>query len=213
MGEREGIGPTTGHRRTAVPQAGDASAFGADCLLADSFVIACGLPLFWHLGIPGSPALAAVYIASVAVLVALTPFLIWLLHWGLPVPLRVRRMSLAALVGMTPVLVAGTIAVAAGMQSVFLGISIMSVSAAVLIVLAGERFRDEPAPIRLKTVRLGVALLTPLIVLGLTQYHAPGTDIVSGWAIPVPAAAAGAVGASRGFLREMRTRDRARADR
>ncbi len=213
MGERERIVPDTRGTHTAVPQAGDASAFGADCLLLDSFVIACGLPLFSVLGIPGAPGLAAAYIASVAVLVALTPFLVWLLHWGLPVPLRVRRMSLWALMAMTPVLVAGTIAVAAGMQSVFLGVSIMSFSASVLIVLAGERFRDDPAPTRLRAVRIAATLLTPFVVLGLTQYFAPGTDIVAGWAIPVPAAAAGAVGASRGFLREMRTRDRARADR
>ncbi|MDP2232022.1 MAG: hypothetical protein Q8K89_00180 [Actinomycetota bacterium] len=201
-----GQGSTVG--RTAVPQESDASAFGADCMLVDAFAIACGLPLYYVIGIPSSMPLMLAYVASVVGLVALTPFMVWLMHWGLPVPLRVRRITMTSLLYLTPMLILALIVIALEMQRVFLGVAIMGFAAAVLIAVAGERFRDYPAPTRLVLIRVGAAVLTPAIVLLLTQWMPHGVEIVAGWAIPVPAVAVGALGAARGFSRQMALRDR-----
>ncbi len=195
-------------RRTAIPQASDASAFGADCLLLGGFVIACGLPLYYVIGTPRSVLLGTLYMASMVVLVALLPFAIWQLHWGLPVPLRVRRIAVTSLLYQAPILIVAAGAVALQMEHMLLGVSIMAYSAAVLIALAGERFHDYPAPMRLIAVRLMAVVLTPVIVLGLTQLMPDGLSLVAAWAIPVPVAAAGAVGATRGFRHQMLLRDR-----
>lgn len=199
--------PRSGER-ISFPQASDASAFGADCLLLDGFIIACGLPLFSLLGIPRTVPLAIIYVVSVMALIALTPFLAWILHWGRPVPLRVRRISATSMLYQSPVLVIAFMAVALEMQSMLLGVSIMGFAAAVLIAVAGERFRDYPAPRVLVLARAGTVVLTPFVVLALTQLLPNGTELVSGWAIPMPVAAAGAVGAARGFAHEMVLRDR-----
>lgn len=194
--------------RTAVPQASDAPAFGADCLLLGAFVIACGLPLFHVLGIPTSAPLAIAYVGSVLVLVALVPRAVWLLHWGRPIPLRVRRITITSLLYQLPMLLVSMLAVSVGMQRVFLGVAIMGFAAAVLISIAGERFRDYPAPPRLIATRLVATVCTPVIVLGLTQVFPDAASVMFGWAIPVPIAAAGAIGASRGFAHQMELRDR-----
>ncbi|MBU4556747.1 MAG: hypothetical protein KJ747_07745 [Actinobacteria bacterium] len=201
-----GQGSTVG--RTAVPQESDASAFGADCMLVDAFAIACGLPLYYVIGIPSSMPLMLAYVASVVGLVALTPYMVWLMHWGLPVPLRVRRITMTSLLYLTPMLILALIVIALEMQRVFLGVAIMGFAAAVLIAVAGERFRDYPAPTRLVLIRVGAAVLTPAIVLLLTQWMPHGVEIVAGWAIPVPAVAVGALGAARGFSHQMALRDR-----
>jgi len=193
--------------RTAVPQASDSPAFGADCLLVAAFVIACGLPIFHFLGIPTAAPLAIAYVVSVLVLVALMPRVVWLLHWGRPIPLRVRRITVVSLLYQLPMLLVGMLAVSVGMQRVFLGVAIMGFAAAVLIAIAGERFRDYPAPPRLIAMRIVATVFTPVIVLGLTQVF-PDAALMFGWAIPVPIAAAGAIGASRGFAHQMELRDR-----
>ncbi|MDO8987883.1 MAG: hypothetical protein Q7V14_06640 [Coriobacteriia bacterium] len=97
MWHAELLGRESTVSRTAVPQESDASAFGADCMLVDSFVIACGLPLYYVIGIPSSIPLMLAYVASVVGLVALTPYMVWLMHWGFPVPLRVRRITVTSL--------------------------------------------------------------------------------------------------------------------
>lgn len=208
MGQGESIDEQRDSGRISFPQASDASAFGADCLLLDGFIIACGLPLFSLLGIPRSVPLAIIYVLSIMALIALTPFLAWMLHWGRPVPLRVRRISATSMLYQSPVLVVAFMAVALEMQSMLLGVSIMGFAAAVLIAVAGERFRDYPAPRLLIMARAGAVVLTPLVVLTLTQFLPHGTGLVAGWAIPMPVAAAGAVGAARGFAHEMHLRDR-----
>jgi len=194
--------------QTAVPQASDAPAFGADCLLLASFVIACGLPLFHVLGIPESVPLAIVYATSTVAVAALMPFAVWLLHWGRPVPLRVRKIAMASLLYQVPMLVVGVLGVSVGMERVFLGVAIMGFAAAVLIALAGERFRDYPAPRRLIAMRICAAVLTPAVVLGLTQVLPDAVALVFGWAIPIPVVGAGAIGAAQGFRRQMALRDR-----
>jgi len=208
MGQGGPIEAQLGEARIAFPQASDASAFGADCLLLDGLIIACGLPLFSLLGIPSSVPLAIVYVLSIVALIALTPFLTWMLHWGRPVPLRVRRISATSLLYQSPVLIIVFIAVALEMQSMLLGISIMGFAAAVLIAVAGERFRDYPPSRALVVARAAALVLTPLVVLVLTQFLPHGNGLVSGWAIPMPVAAAGAVGAARGFAHQMALRDR-----
>ncbi|MDO9108201.1 MAG: hypothetical protein Q7U89_04320 [Coriobacteriia bacterium] len=208
MWHAELLGRESTVSRTAVPQESDASAFGADCMLVDSFVIACGLPLYYVIGIPSSIPLMLAYVASVVGLVALTPYMVWLMHWGFPVPLRVRRITVTSLLYFAPMLIIALIVIALEMQRVFLGVAIMGFAAAVLIALAGERFRDYPAPTRLVLIRIGAAVLTPAIVLLLTQWMPHGVEIVAGWAIPVPAVAVGALGATRGFGHQMLLRDR-----
>lgn len=194
--------------RTAVPQGSDAPGFGADCLLLSALLIACGLPLFRVLGIPTAVPLAVAYVSSLVILVALMPRVVWLLHWGRPIPLRVRRIAVVSLLHQIPMLLVGVFAVSVGMQRVFLGVAIMGFAAAVLIAIAGERFRDYPAPPRLIAVRIVSTVFTPVIVLGLTQVFPDAASLMFGWAIPVPVAAAGAIGASRGFAHQMELRDR-----
>lgn len=208
MWHAEASGQGFTESRTAVPQESDASAFGADCMLLDAFIIACGLPLYYAIGIPSSMPLMLAYVASVVGLVALTPYVVWLMHWGRPVPLRVRRITATSLLYFTPMLMIALVVIAIEMQRVFLGVAIMGFAAAVLIALAGERFRDYPAPTRLVLIRIGASVLTPAIVLLLTQWMPHGVEIVAGWAIPVPAVAAGALGATRGFSHQMALRDR-----
>jgi len=84
----------------------------------------------------------------------------------------------------------------------------MGFAAAVLIAIAGERFRDYPAPPRLIAMRVVATVFTPVIVLGLTQVLPDAAALMFGWAIPVPIAAAGAIGAARGFEHQMELRDR-----
>jgi len=194
--------------RTAVPQASDAPAFGADCLLIASFLIACGLPLFHLLGIPNSLPLAVTYALSTIAVAALMPYAVWLLHWGRPIPLRVRRIAWTSLLYQAPALLVGVLAVSLRMQRVFLGVAIMGFAAAVLIALAGDRFRDYPAPPRLVAVRICAAVFTPALVLGLTQVLPDAAALVFGWAIPIPVVAAGALGAAQGFRHQMALRDR-----
>jgi len=124
------------------------------------------------------------------------------------VPLRVRRITATSLLYLAPMLIVALIVIALQMQRVFLGVAVMGFAAAVLIALAGERFRDFPAPTRLVLIRIGASVLTPAIVLLLTQWMPHGVEIVAGWAIPVPAVAAGALGATRGFRHQMLLRDR-----
>lgn len=194
--------------RRAVPQVSDASSFGADCLLIGSFVIALGTPIAHRIGVPHSVPTAVFYVVAIIAIMTALPFVVWMLHWGRPVPRRVRRIAYASLLYQLPVLAISAIAVAVDMERVLLGVAIMSFAAGVLVALAGERFREYPAPLRLILARTFATVCTPVMVLAFTQYVPHGADIVVDWAIPIPVVGACAVGVTQGFKRQMRLRDR-----
>lgn len=196
-----------------VPQVEDALGFGADCALFSALAIAMGLPLYHFLGIPHAFLIAAVYFVSAGVLATCMPYIVWLVRWGRPITLRVRVMVRHAFRYMLPALVVIALIVALDRQDMLIGVSVMAFVVMLLTGITGDAFLSRPAPRRLMLARIGCAVLTPLVVLGLTQVLPHGAEMMAGWAIPVPVAAAGAIGASRAFTVQMRLRDQHRFSR
>lgn len=210
MQEHEAVGTTPTAPRHPIPRAGDAVGFAADCLLFSAFVIALGVPIYYHFGLRSGTWLSLAYVLSAAALPAVAPFVVWLLHWGCPVPRRVRRVAVTAETFALPALLVTATVVTAGLDIALVGISVMSFVGGVVIVVAGGRFREFPSRPRLWAARMVFAVLTPLLLLCLTNGLPHGLDAISGWSIPVPVALAGALGAGRGFWRQMRLRDKRR---
>ena len=187
----------------ARPQMGDAVSFGADCTLNGALLVALGTPLYYVMQLPTTFALGLIYALMAGTLPFIVPFLVWLCHWGRPVPRPVVRMSGTALLYTIPAHLLVAYVVWSRTHVMLVGVAIMLYIGAMLIAVAGGRFGScRPTP-RLIVLRTGCMALTPLVIFGLTQALPHGFDIIHGWSIAMPVVVAGAIGAARGYHRYM----------
>lgn len=189
-----------------VPATSDASVFGADIVLLGAFVISVGIPLYHTYGLTAHPVLVAWYIASAMLLPALMPLAVWALRWGRPQRAVVRPMVRASLLYALPVLPVAAAIAHAGLEGGLTGLSVMAYLAAVLIAVVHGRLTRADGKPRMLVVRWALVVLTPVVVLGLTDVLPHGLDAILGWSIPMPVVAASAVGCARALERYQRER-------
>lgn len=197
--------PNGMHPRPAsnAPALGDVATLAADIVLVGAFVISIGIPLYHEYGIIGHPALIAWYVASAALLPLALPLLVWAIRWGRPSRDITTMMLRASFLYSAPVLACVVAIVYAGLCVGLTGVAVMLYIAAVLVAVVHVPVTGTPTRMRMLVTRVASIVLTPLIVLGLTDALPHGLDAIQGWGIPMPVLAAGAYGCARALNKSL----------
>lgn len=182
--------------RSMGPQTEHALSFGAQTLLVSMLVVALGAPVFYAQGVADSPTFVAEYALGGAALPIFSALLMWRMRWGAINGGDARRLVQGSVMGAAPALLAALWIVSVGQGRALIGVSVMAFIAALLFVVVSERQgsgRMQMAPALLVYAAI---FATPTIILSMTQMLPHGVSVIAGWAIPIPVAAMGAVGAA-----------------
>jgi hypothetical protein len=174
----------------------EALSFGARTLLLSTFVVALGAPVFYAQSLADSPALGVAYALGGSVLPVFSALLMWRVQWG-PISVRnARRLMRGSFLGAIPALMLALWMVSVGQGRALVGVAVMSFIAALLFIVVARRQRDCPMCAATAVITIIAVVATPAIILSMTQMLPHGLSVITGWAIPIPVAAMGAIGAA-----------------
>jgi hypothetical protein len=190
-----------------------APSYGSDVLLLSILVITAGVPFFYLTGLRREAWAIAAYVASSLLLPVVVALAVWWVRWYRPSRRVAARVAFTSLTYSIPAAIGVFALCTLGMELGLLGVGLMLFVAGVVVSVSSAVFGWGGGSSAMVAARIVAIVTIPLVVLGLTDSLPRGLTAMEMWCIPLPVVAAGSVGAARGLLFHILTRDKRESGR